>query len=54
MFGPNFAQKEARVGMGLGLATSHNIVRKHQGFLRLESEIDKGTVATIVLPIKSN
>ena len=54
IFEPNFAQKEARVGLGLGLATSYNIVRKHQGFLRLESEVGKGTVATIVLPIKSN
>jgi signal transduction histidine kinase/streptogramin lyase len=54
IFEPNFAQKDARVGLSLGLATSYNIVRKHQGFLRLESEIDKGTIVTIVLPIKSN
>ena len=54
IFEPNFAQKDARVGLSLGLAPTYNIVRKHQGFLRLESEIDKGTIVTIVLPIKSN
>ena len=53
IFEPGFARKDARVGLGLGLATSYNIVRKHQGFLRLDSEVGKGTMVAIVLPLHS-
>ena len=51
IFEPDFSNKDSRVGMGLGLATSYNIVRKHNGFLRLQSELGKGTAATIILPV---
>ena len=51
IFDPNFSRKDTRVGLGLGLATSYNIVRQHQGHLRLESERGAGTVVTISLPI---
>ena len=52
IFDPDFSNKEDRVGLGLGLATSYNIVRKHNGFLRLQSEVGKGTSATIILPVE--
>jgi two-component system, NtrC family, sensor kinase len=48
-----FTTKPRGVGTGLGLAISRQIVEeKHQGELLCESEIGKGTIFTIVLPIQ--
>lgn len=52
IFDPAFSTKDSRVGMGLGLAMSYNIVRKHQGHIDLESTPDEGTQVTIRLPIQ--
>lgn len=38
-------------GSGLGLFIVHEIIRKHDGDITFESEIDKGTTFTIELPI---
>jgi len=48
IFDPYFSTKEE--GSGLGLAVSHSIVTKHGGLIRVESEVDKGTIVTIYLP----
>jgi len=37
-------------GTGLGLSVVHQIVDRHSGFIRVESEINVGTTFTIVLP----
>ncbi len=50
IFNPAFARKEQRDGMGLGLPTSYNIVRKHAGTLDIDSEPGRGTTVTIRLP----
>lgn len=39
-------------GTGLGLAIVKNSVELHQGQLSIESEIDKGTIITINIPLK--
>lgn len=39
-------------GAGLGLALVQRIIDEHQGFIRLESEVGKGTTFTITLPVK--
>ena len=49
---PGFTSKGTRVGMGLGLSQSNDIVRKHGGQLRLESEPGAGTTTTITLPAR--
>ena len=54
IFEPSFSNKESRVGMGLGLALSLNIMRKHKGDLTIKSELGKGTVATISLPLTTD
>jgi two-component system cell cycle sensor histidine kinase/response regulator CckA len=48
IFDPYFTTKQQ--GSGLGLATSHSIVRNHGGTLRVESTQGAGTTFTIVLP----
>ncbi|MBU1087787.1 MAG: GHKL domain-containing protein [Candidatus Omnitrophica bacterium] len=50
IFTPFFTTK-AR-GVGLGLSIVNNIVQKHGGKIDLISEIDKGTVFTVTLPIR--
>ncbi len=41
-------------GSGIGLAVAKDIVTAHGGTLLIESELDKGTVVTVTLPINHN
>ncbi len=50
LFEPTFSKKETRVKAGLGLFISLNIVKKHQGLIKVESEVGKGSTFTIILP----
>ena len=52
IFDPYFSTKEKgeKKGLGLGLATSYNIIKKHDGYIAIESEVGKGTTVTLYLP----
>jgi two-component system, NtrC family, sensor kinase len=50
---PAISRQGERVGMGLGLATSLNIVRRHGGELKIKSRLGEGTAVTVVLPADS-
>ena len=50
IFEPFFTTKEK--GTGLGLSVCYGIVKAHGGELNFESQLKKGTTATILLPLK--
>jgi polar amino acid transport system substrate-binding protein len=52
IFDPFFTTKRASGGIGLGLSTSHTIVRNHGGEFLFQSKPGKGTTARVILPVK--
>ena len=53
IFDPYFSTKEmgTQKGMGLGLATTYSIIKKHDGHINAESEVGVGTTFTVYLPV---
>ncbi len=48
LFEPFFTTKKE--GHGLGLATTYSIIKKHDGLIKVESELNKGSTFSIFIP----
>lgn len=51
IFQPFYSTKPEIKGTGLGLSVCYRIVQNHQGEIRVESELGKGSIFTVLLPI---
>lgn len=51
IFTPFFTTKKAGEGTGLGLALAEQIILSHKGYIYAESEVGKGSIFHIFLPI---
>ncbi|MEX2527239.1 MAG: ATP-binding protein [Gemmatimonadota bacterium] len=51
IFQPGFTTKDRRVGMGMGLLITQQVVDRHGGAIQAESRLGEGTTFTLRLPV---
>jgi len=51
IFETNFSTKKSNLGTGLGLSICNNIIKKHNGEIKVTSELGKGSEFIVCLPL---
>jgi signal transduction histidine kinase len=51
MFDPFYTTKDVGQGTGLGMSIAFNTIQKHDGVMQVETEMGKGSVFNIILPV---
>jgi two-component system NtrC family sensor kinase len=54
IFDFGFSATDSQVRMELGLSTEYKIIQEHEGEIKVESEVGKGTEVTISLPMRES
>ena len=54
IFDPGFTTKGVGIGTGLGLSISARIIQDHRGSISVESEVGKGTIFVISVPLEGS
>ncbi len=52
LFDLSFSPKRARVGVGMGLYNAHNVIKQHNGEIKVNSEPGGGAEFIVTLPIR--
>ncbi len=51
IFEPFFTTKEVGEGTGLGMSIVYNMIKKHKGEIRVESQVGEGTKFILIIPV---
>lgn len=51
IFDPFFTTRDGGTGTGLGLSIVYEIIKKHGGYIEVDSQIQKGTTFSVFLPV---